>query len=73
MSSTTGTGTFPVNVSAFHDPSSNFTIPYNTWYDLSNELTTLLKLAFPRLETQLVTTMLTTVSTGESPGIAPCR
>ncbi|KAM5536742.1 hypothetical protein V8D89_009581 [Ganoderma adspersum] len=55
--------TFPVNVSAFHDPSSNFTIPYNTWYDLSNELTTLLKLAFPRLETQLVTTMLTTVST----------
>ena len=72
MSSTTGTGTFPVNVSAFHDPSSNFTIPYNTWYDLSNELTTLLKLAFPRLETQLVTTMLTTLSTGESSSTASC-
>ncbi|PIL25586.1 hypothetical protein GSI_11333 [Ganoderma sinense ZZ0214-1] len=55
--------TFPVNVTAFRDPSSNFTIPYNTWYDLSNELTTFLKLAFPRLETQLVTTMLTTIST----------
>ncbi|KAI1791450.1 hypothetical protein LXA43DRAFT_429758 [Ganoderma leucocontextum] len=54
---------FPVNVSAFHDPSSNFTIPYNTWYDLSNELATLLKLGFPRLETQMVATMLTTVST----------
>ena len=57
---------FPVNVSAFHDQTSNFTIPYNTWFDLSNELATLLKLGFPRLETQLVTTMLTTVSTGKS-------
>lgn len=57
---------FPVNISAFHDPTSNFTIPYNTWFDLSNELATLLKLGLPRLETQLVTTMLTTISTGES-------
>ncbi|PIL25588.1 hypothetical protein GSI_11336 [Ganoderma sinense ZZ0214-1] len=55
--------TFRVNVTAFRDSSSNFTIPYNTWYDLSNELTTFLKLAFPRLETQLVTTTLTTIST----------
>ncbi len=59
--------TFPVNVSAFYDPSSNFTIPYNTWFDLSNELATLQKIGFPRLETQLITTMLTTVSTGVFP------
>ena len=55
---------FPVNVTAFQDISSNFTIPYNTWYDLSNQLVTLVKLGFPRLKTQMITTLLTTISTG---------